>query len=185
MYQSTRLLEAPFLSKGPLLFLVVPLLLFIDQWTKHEVRARFVLGESLVQIQGLFDLTYVQNRGAAFGLLAQAPASFREPFFLLIPLSALVVMSIVFYRLKKSDTTLALALSLVMGGALGNLWDRIQLGFVVDFLDFHWHQAYHFPAFNVADSAICIGVAILMLDSLRRAPSASEITASAPENSLN
>lgn len=139
-------------------------LITLDQWTKSLILEHFQLGESIAVWTHFFNLTYVQNRGAAFGLLADADPSFREPFFKLIPLVALGSIGYVFRGLTQKDRLLVVAFSLVISGALGNFIDRLRLGFVVDFLDFHWYWGYHFPAFNVADSAICVGVALLMLD---------------------
>lgn len=136
----------------------------LDQFTKYLILERFRLGETLPIISDLFNLTYVQNRGAAFGLLAQTNPAFRVPFFIIVPTIALISIGYVFRKVGNQDYKLASALSLVISGALGNLIDRLNHGFVVDFLDFHWKWGYHFPAFNVADSAICIGVGILMLD---------------------
>jgi signal peptidase II len=138
----------------------------LDQLTKYWVVERFKLGETLPIITDYFNLTYVQNKGAAFGLLAQAHPSFRVPFFIIVPLIALGSIAYVFRKISDQDIKMSVALSLVISGALGNLIDRLTLGYVVDFLDFHWKWGYHFPAFNVADSAICVGVGILMLDLL-------------------
>jgi signal peptidase II len=136
----------------------------LDQFTKYLIVKHFKLGETIAVLSGFFNLTYVQNKGAAFGLLAQAHPAFRVPFFIIVPLIALTSMGYVFYHIATKNVRLAVGLSLILAGALGNLTDRIISGYVVDFLDFHWHWEYHFPAFNVADSAICIGVGILMLD---------------------
>lgn len=149
-----------FLILGALL----PIFVVLDQWTKILVLHRFALGESIAVIPGYFNLTYVRNTGAAFGLLAQAHPSFRVPFFLLVPVAALAAIGYIFWKIHPKDFKLATALSLVMSGALGNLIDRARLGYVVDFLDFHWQYQAHFPAFNVADSAISVGVCILMVD---------------------
>ena len=140
--------------------------LILDQWTKTLVTDKFRLGETLPVFGGYFNLTYIRNPGAAFGIFAQSHPSFRGPFFLFIPLVALVVIGMVFKKLPEKSILLASALSLVIGGAIGNLIDRMRFGYVVDFLDFHWRYGYHFPAFNVADSAICVGVGILILDIL-------------------
>jgi signal peptidase II len=136
----------------------------MDQLTKGMILQHFRLGESIPVLSGFFNLTYVRNTGAAFGFLAQADPTFRIPFFVIVPVLALLVIGYVFRRIPANDVKLSVALALVMGGALGNLIDRAAYGYVVDFLDFHWHYTYHFPAFNVADSSICIGVGILMLD---------------------
>lgn len=147
-----------------ILFIVTWLVMILDQWTKNWVLKHFQLGETQPLISGFFNFTYVQNTGAAFGVLRNADPAFRIPFFMIVPLVAIFVIGYVFYKLPQKDVKLSIALSLVVGGAFGNLIDRIQLGYVVDFLDFHWKYRYHFPAFNVADSAICIGVGLLMLD---------------------
>lgn len=149
-----------------ILALVTPFVIVFDQLTKFEVIERFYLGESITLIPAFFNLTYVRNTGAAFGILATADPVFRVPFFILVPFIALAAIMYVFRKLPSGDVKLSTALSLVVGGAIGNLIDRVRLGYVVDFLDFHWSYAYHFPAFNVADSAICVGVGILMLDLL-------------------
>lgn len=115
-------------------------------------------------ITDFFNITYVQNTGAAFGFLAQATPAFRIPFFIIVPILALLSIFLVFRKVSDTDRKFSLALSLVISGALGNLIDRLRLGYVIDFLDFHWRRAYHFPAFNVADSAICIGVGLILLD---------------------
>jgi signal peptidase II len=136
----------------------------MDQWTKILVLNHFRYGETLPMINDFFNLTYIQNTGAAFGIFAKADPAFRVPFFLVVPVIALLSIGYIFRKLPDTDIKLSVALSLVVGGAIGNLIDRVRLGFVVDFLDFHWRNFYHFPAFNVADSAICVGVAILMID---------------------
>jgi signal peptidase II len=158
------------LVKKPKYWIISILPLFIialDQWTKSIITDRFRLGETLQVFGSIFNITYVRNPGAAFGLLAQAHPSFRIPFFLAIPIIALTVIILVFRKLPDKSIAIASALSLVVGGAVGNLIDRLHYSYVVDFLDFHWADA-HFPAFNVADSAICVGVGILVLDILRQ-----------------
>jgi signal peptidase II len=149
------------------LLIISTLIVLLDQMTKLAVLERFRLGESVTVIEGFFNLTYVRNTGAAFGILAEAHPSFRIPFFLLVPVIALSAIAYIFRKIPEGDLKLASALALVVGGAIGNLIDRLAYGYVVDFLDFHWKYGYHFPAFNVADSAICVGVGVLMLDLLR------------------
>jgi signal peptidase II len=144
---------------------IVPIVsILLDQWTKQLIVDRFQLGESISVLSQFFSITYVRNTGAAFGFMASVDSSLRIPFFLVVPTIALVVIGYLFKKLPDSDVKTAMALSLVMGGAVGNLIDRVRYGYVVDFLDFHWKYQAHFPAFNVADSAICIGVGLLMLD---------------------
>lgn len=139
------------------------LIVALDQLTKNFVVARLRLGESFTVISQVFNLTRVHNTGAAFGLLASLPPDIREPFFYGMPAIVLAIILIVFYRLHQAHTLSIYALALIVGGALGNLADRLRLGFVVDFLDLHWNDLWHFPAFNLADAAISAGVALLML----------------------
>lgn len=140
----------------------------LDQLTKNLVLQRFRLGDSISVIENYFDLTYVRNPGAAFGMLSHWDDSVRVPFFIIVPLIALVAILSIFRKIGENDLKLATALSLVIGGALGNLIDRAAYNYVVDFLDFHWQYKVHFPAFNVADIAICVGVGLLILDIIRK-----------------
>jgi signal peptidase II len=157
-------------TKGPswrklaVLSAVIGFLIVLDQVTKHWVHTRFRLGESIPIWSDYFNLTYIRNTGAAFGFLAQADPAFRVPFFIAVPIAALIAILYVFRKLPAEDWRLSSALAMLVGGAVGNLIDRVRLGFVIDFLDFHWRYQAHFPAFNVADMAICVGVGILMLD---------------------
>ncbi len=155
------------------------IVLVLDQITKQLIIDRFHLGESIPVLHGYFSITYVRNTGAAFGFLAASDPSFRVPFFLLVPSIALAVIGYLFRKLPDSDLRTASALALVMGGALGNLIDRMRFGYVVDFLDFHWRYQAHFPAFNVADSAICVGVGLLMLDLFKKEEADTDVPASA------
>jgi signal peptidase II len=147
-----------------ILIVLTVVVISLDQLTKFLILEKFHLGQTSPVICDFFNITYVQNRGAAFGILSQANPAFRVPFFIVVPMVALFSIAYVFKRIPSKDIKLSTSLSLVIAGAVGNLIDRVTLGFVVDFLDFHWRWGYHFPAFNVADSAICIGVGILMLD---------------------
>ncbi len=145
----------------------VPLSVFwiiLDQITKWQMIERFRLGESLPIIPGWFNLTYVRNPGVAFGFLGTLDPSIRQPLLTLLPLGAMAVIGYVVRTVPDTQRKLIVALSLITGGAIGNLLDRIRLGYVVDSLDFHWQGQYHFPAFNAADIGICVGVGILMLD---------------------
>jgi signal peptidase II len=159
-------------NKYGILSFVAFITLVLDQWTKWLVHTRFRVGESLSLIEPFLALTYVRNKGAAFGILQTADPRFRDPFFLLVPLVAISVISYLYYRLEKGQRLSAMALSLVLAGAFGNLLDRVRLGYVIDFVDVHWYDVYHWPAFNVADSCIVVGVGILFLLSFR-APQAA------------
>lgn len=155
-------------------------IIVFDQITKQLVARRFFLGESVPVWGDFFNLTYVRNTGAAFGLLAKADPTFRVPFFVIVPIAALFAIAYIFRKIPKEDFKLSTALSLVIGGAIGNLIDRIHLGYVIDFFDFHWKYQYHFPAFNIADSAICVGVGILTLDLFFQKPEAENENVSHP-----
>ncbi len=147
-----------------ILISIIGFIVSFDQLTKALVMGKFRLHQSMVVIDNFLNVTLVHNRGAAFGILANLPDNIREPFFLVIPLLTLGAILIAFYKLTEEDALGILGLALIVGGALGNLIDRVRIGHVIDFIDFHWFGKHHFPAFNVADSAICIGVFILILN---------------------
>ena len=151
-------------KKFIILIVLVVGFLILDQWTKHLVHKNFSWGESKPIVSGFFSLTYVRNSGAAFGILHKAPPAFRDPFFIAVPLIALFVIIFLFVRLQDNQLFTAGALSLILSGAVGNLIDRLRFGFVIDFLDF-FIKDYHWPAFNVADSCIVVGVSILFIQS--------------------
>ena len=155
-------------------FVSIVFVIIAYQWTKIAVLNHFDYGESITLINDLFSLTYVRNTGAAFGFLASANPNFRVPFFLIVPIIAMVVLGFLYRDLPAQAKWRAMALGLVSGGAIGNLIDRVRLGYVVDFLDCHWKNVYYFPAFNVADSAICVGVAILLLSTISKKEKSEE-----------
>ena len=133
----------------------------LDQLTKALVIAFLRLGEALA-IAPFFNLVLVTNKGAAFSLFASA-SGWQTPFFAAVAVVAVGVVGWMIVH-ERGKPLLCAGLALILGGALGNLWDRLALGHVVDFLDFHaWGR--HWPAFNVADSAITVGAAILILES--------------------
>lgn len=140
--------------------------LILDQVTKQLIVNKFFLGESVEVIRGFFSFTYVRNKGAAFGFLHTAPEAFREPFFLLVPIIAIFVLGYLYYHTKLEDRLSHWALALILSGALGNLIDRIRFGYVVDFIDVYHQRWGHWPAFNIADSAIVVGVGLLFIQSL-------------------
>ena len=155
------------LTKKYFIFLIqFPIILILDQWTKYLIVSNFKLGESINIIDYFFNLTYVRNRGAAFGMLSNLSPNFRDPLFIFIPIIVLIIIGIIFIRIKPHQVLIAVSLTLIMGGAIGNLIDRLKYGYVVDFLDFHWKATYHWPAFNVADSCIVIGVGFMFIESL-------------------
>ena len=136
----------------------------VDQISKLLVQGSFMHGHTLNIIPGIFNLTYTKNTGAAFGLLADADPAFRVPFFVAVPLIAITAIYFLIRKLPPEEIRLTTGLTLVVSGALGNLIDRVRLGYVVDFLDFHWRYQVHFPAFNLADTAISAGVGLLIAD---------------------
>ena len=138
--------------------------LVADQLTKLYIGRSMQLFQSTPVIDGLFNITYVRNKGAAFSFLSHA--SWRLPFFIAISAIAAVVIVIAFNRLRNDQRLAQVSLAMIFSGAVGNLIDRVRQGEVVDFLDVYW-RAHHWPAFNVADSMICVGVALLALDMLR------------------
>lgn len=144
--------------------LISAIVLVLDVYTKHLIQQAFQYGEHL-QVSSFFDLVRYHNEGAAFSFLA-TEGGWQRFFFSAIAFIASVVM-IYLLRKNSEQRLFCLALALVLGGALGNLYDRLTLGYVVDFLFFHIGQ-YYWPAFNLADSAITGGVALLLLDGFKK-----------------
>ena len=139
-------------------FLLWPALAVIalDQMTKHWIATRFPLHETQPLISGFFNLVHVRNRGMAFGIMNRPGADWGFILLLAATLGAVALLLFWFYRLNPEEKRMPYPLSLVLGGAIGNLLDRIRIGEVIDFLDFYLGP-YHWPAFNVADSAITVG----------------------------
>jgi signal peptidase II len=143
------------------LLLVSAVVLVLDQATKIFIDRTMELHSSIPVIPSLFNISYLRNKGAAFGILANS--AYRLPFFLLVSAVAVCVIVVVIKKLREDQRLAAGSLSLIFSGALGNLIDRVRLGEVIDFLDVHW-RGHHWPAFNIADSAICVGVFLLAID---------------------
>ena len=148
-----------------LLVIVVALILVVDQWSKTAALHHLSPVYSKKIIDGFFSLTLVMNSGVAFGVFSAIESSLKA--YLLLLLSGVTVGLVIFYYFyeKSLGLTARFALALVVGGAFGNMIDRWRFHKVVDFLDFYW-RGYHWPAFNVADCAISVGVTILLLDAL-------------------
>lgn len=140
-------------------------ILALDQYTKYEVQQRIRLYQTLPVIDGFFNLTHLRNTGGAFGILRGEKGGIGSFFFIAFSLLAVGILLFLFYRLKEDERILSLSLSLILSGATGNLIDRIRFGEVVDFLDFHLFS-YHWPAFNIADSSITIGIGLMVLELL-------------------
>jgi signal peptidase II len=146
--------------------IVLPVsIIVIDQVSKAIVRATLPLHESMTIIPGLVDFTHARNTGAAFGILNAADFPFKTVVIALIAAAALVGVGMYAASLAHHQLIARLGLALIIGGAAGNLLDRVVAGSVVDFVDVYWRN-WHFWAFNVADSAISVGVAIMILDML-------------------
>jgi len=147
----------------------------LDQITKWVVNRSMSLHESRPLVDGVLSLTYVQNRGAAFGLLSSADLPYQAVIFSLVGLVALAAIVAYSLQMPADNRLPQLGLALITGGAIGNLIDRATLGYVIDFIHVYWRQ-YDWPMFNAADSAISIGVALLVLDILRSPGEAPEPT---------
>jgi signal peptidase II len=146
-------------AKTRFLLLVAVSVLVLDQFTKALVLEHLRVGTSVPVIPGFFNLTHVHNPGGAFGFLAEMSPSARAAVFIFASLAAAGLVLWIYFQTPTHQRLLAFGLALVFGGALGNLVDRVRFGVVVDFLDFHIGNL-HWPAFNVADSAITVGVLI-------------------------
>ena len=143
---------------------VTVIVILLDQITKTLITGRLSLHQSVEIIGGLFNIIYIRNPGAAFGILGDW-GTIRTILLIVVSIAALVVI-IYLYR-KSTDRFTAFALSLIAGGAAGNLIDRVRFGEVIDFLDFSM-AGYHWPAFNVADSAITVGVVLMVAHAVLR-----------------
>lgn len=159
-------------NKTQTVCLIVGAIVLLDQITKWLVVRTLAVHESVPVFESFFHLTHERNTGAAFSLFAQAPASFRQPFFLVMTLVAVAALSLFLRKVESSDKLTIVAVAGILGGAIGNFIDRIVYGEVTDFLLVHW-QGYYWPAFNVADSCITVGVALLLWASFRDSRSAS------------
>jgi signal peptidase II len=147
--------------KAAIFILLLVVGLALDQVSKILVLDHLALGSQIPLISGFLNLVHIHNKGAAFGLLSGWSAEFAWMFFVITTLLVLAVLGYLLWRLPDDHWPAALGYSLILTGALGNLIDRIRLGEVVDFIDVYWGR-YHWPAFNVADSLVCVGAAVLV-----------------------
>lgn len=147
-----------------LLFVIA--ILFLDRWTKALIQNQVDLNESISVIDGFFNITYVRNTGVAFGIFSSISSPVKSVLLSVFTAFAAVVVIVYSFRNPVRNRILQFALALILGGALGNLYDRLVYGYVVDFLEFYV-GAYHWPSFNVADSAITTGVLLLAYEILR------------------
>jgi signal peptidase II len=146
-------------------FLLAIVVVLLDRWSKRLVAAHINLYAHVQVIPGFFRLTHTENTGAAFSLFADSPAHWKTALLIAFSVMAMAVVSILLWKQTHAFTITGVALSLILGGAVGNLWDRVASGRVIDFLLFYVKQ-YQWPVFNLADSAIVIGASLLVLEIL-------------------
>src|SRR5919109_1567298 len=148
----------------------------LGRLSKLAIAKSISLHESIQVLPGFFRITHVENRGAAFGLFADSPSEWKIAVLVLFSIVALVIVSALLWKNSHAMTTTGVGLALILGGALGNLWDRLVSGHVVDFLLFYVGQ-YQWPAFNVADSAIVVGAGMLVFEILfTKAPAHEKVS---------
>jgi signal peptidase II len=152
-------------SARAIYLLIVLIVVLLDRWTKHLVAARIVLYSHVQVIPGFFRLTHTENTGAAFSLFADSTAPWKTGLLIAFSVLALMVVSTLLWKNHQAHVATGVGLSLIMGGALGNLWDRLARGRVVDFLLVYVKQ-YQWPVFNLADSAIVVGAGLLIIEIL-------------------
>lgn len=159
--------QMPSKFRGRIPYLVMAsAVVLLDLWTKSLIHNRLALHESFPVIDGLFDITYVRNTGVAFGIFSSIDSSLKAAILSLFTLTAAVLVVIYSVRSPQGNRLLQSSLALILGGALGNLYDRATNGYVIDFMDVY-AGSYHWPAFNVADAAISFGVLLLALEIYR------------------
>jgi len=148
-----------------ILFSLSGLVLCCDQLTKHWIHSTFQLNEVRELIPNFLSLIYTRNNGFAFGMLERAPASLQNIFFIGVPVFALILIILIFIKLQDNQMTTSVALTTILGGAVGNLIDRLHFGFVIDMVDFH-PFGLKLPPFNLADASIIVGVSIMFVSTL-------------------
>jgi signal peptidase II len=157
-------------------FLLALIVIVLDRWTKHLAATRIRMYAHIQIIPGFFRLTHTENTGAAFSLFADSPSHWKTGLLIAFSATAMVVVAVLLWRQARSFTTTGIALSLILGGAIGNLWDRVASGRVVDFLLFYVKH-YEWPVFNLADSSIVIGASLLVIEILFSKSSAENTSA--------
>lgn len=151
------------MNKKKLVLLVCSLVVILDQLSKYLVRADLPL-YSKISIFPFLNFTHIRNTGVAFGMLQNLPETIKIPFFIAVFALAIFVIVLILKKTDEKDKLVICCLALILGGAIGNSIDRIRLGYVTDFIDFHWfgNPAYHWPPFNIADSSITVGAVLLI-----------------------
>src|SRR5215471_3889707 len=155
-------MASKFQARLPYVLLVIATLL-LDRWTKSLIHSRFTLNESTSVIDGLFNITYVRNTGVACGIFSSISSPAKSILLSLFTAIAAIVVVVYSVRSPVRNRLLQVALSLILAGALGNLFDRISYGYVVDFIEVYF-RSYQWPSFNIADSAISTGVVLLAFE---------------------
>ena len=150
-------------KKYKTLLLIVVGMVFLDQATKLYIDSNMELHQSIQVIKNFFQITYIRNSGAAFGILSGFKSPWLTLFFVLISVVAIGIIMFYYYKTPENQRLTLVSFALIMSGATGNFIDRVFYGEVIDFLYFHWYQHY-WPAFNIADSCITIGVSLLLWD---------------------
>jgi signal peptidase II len=158
-------------ARGIHLLLAV-LVVLVDRWTKNVVAVRIPMYTHIQVIPGFFRLTHTENTGAAFSLFADSPSHWRTALLIGFSVIAMVVVTVLLWKQRQTLSLTGIALSLILGGAFGNLWDRIARGRVVDFL-LVYVKDYQWPVFNLADSAIVVGASLLVIEILFSRPASS------------
>ncbi len=157
-------------------YLLALVIVLADRWTKRLVASHIAMYSHIQIIPGFFRLTHTENTGAAFSLFADSPSHWKTALLIGFSMVAMVIVSVLLWRQARTLTITGIALSLILGGAVGNLWDRVASGRVVDFLLFYFRQ-YQWPVFNLADSAIVIGAGLLVIEILfHKAPDGTPAT---------
>jgi signal peptidase II len=146
-------------------FLLALVVILLDHWTKRLAASRIALYDHVQIIPGFFRLTHTENSGAAFSLFADHPTHWKTGMLIAFSVVAMAIVFMLLWKQTRTLTVSGIALSLILGGAAGNLWDRLVSGHVVDFLLFYVKQ-YQWPVFNLADSSIVVGAGLLILEIL-------------------
>jgi signal peptidase II len=156
-------------------FLLALFVVLLDRWTKRLVAARIAMYTHIQVIPGFFRITHTENTGAAFSLFADSPSHWKTAMLISFSVVAMIVVSVLLWKQSRALTMTGIALSLILGGAVGNLWDRVASGRVVDFLLFYV-RTYQWPVFNLADSAIVVGASLLVLEIIFGQPKSTSAT---------
>jgi signal peptidase II len=156
-------------------YAITLLVLLLDHLTKWAVRAHMDLHSAFELVPNYLNLSYVQNSGVAFGLLSDIESVWKPYILAAIAVVAVIIILVYSSRMPLNRKLLQVALAIILGGILGNFMDRLVHGFVVDFIEFHIYDSFHWPNFNIADSAITIGIALLLLDTLKNPELVQEV----------